>query len=523
MFNLKTALVALTTALCISLSFSQTMSDAKKERLKSKMKRHWQYQSTQQGSTRVKDSVWNTSNGWNYWEVATAQIPCEVLFEIFGELVAETIAEGPSEFSHIVDFFNTGWHKDLSGKELVSTITKDMTIDGTGQPINGTITSVDSVTFSDTLITLFQSTTSDTISGFIRFNAAGKPLQLRVVNNPEVMDEIFYTYEDDKVKEIFFRETDLDGSGTIVGEIVQEGCRFTYGENGKVKSIDLIVEELNANLEVINSEEYVYADYFYNAENQISEIIEYDSDTLKIPTDKRLFTYNSNGKVISSVEYSWDEVLEKWDHEIWDDSTSFHYNSDGNLRRVEDFNWNDTLFSLYDETDYTYDTKGNVISEITYRYYNNEPTLDDSTIYSFNDDNNLIKMSEIYNTGDIPRITTISYSNKTPMDILEIQGDSATLFELQWAEITPIVHPQNISKSHKVNAHLTGKNLQISGLTEKEISLELYNALGKRISSRSMQVTTGHVSLPLINLAKGVYFIKLSAGEQSIVQKIRIK
>lgn len=519
----KTALVTLCITLCAALSFSQTSSEARKETLKKKFKRQMQLENLQQNNSRTVDSAWNTSNGWNYWEVVTAQIPCEVLFEIFGELIAETIAEGPSEFSHIVEFFSTGWHKDLSGKELVSTVTEEMTIDGTGKPINGTITSVDSVTFSDTLITLFQSTTLDSITGFIRFNAAGKPLQLRVTESPEVIEEIFYTYEDDKIKEIFFRETDLDGGGTIIGEIVQEGCRFTYGENGKVKSIDIVFEELDANLEVIDSEKYLYADYFYNASNQISEIVEYDSDTLKIPTDKKLFSYNSNGKVISSVEYAWDEVLEKWGHESWDDSTSFHYSTDGNLIRVEDFDWKENQFSLYDETDYTYDTKGNIISEITYSYYNNEQTLDDSTVYTFNDDNNLIKMSEIYNTGDKPRITMISYLNKTPIEILETKGDSATLFELQWTDITPIIHPQEVISSHRINAHLIGKSLQISGLTENNVSLELYNALGKRVTAQTTKVIAGTASLQLSDLAKGVYLMKLSFGEQRAVQKIRIK
>lgn len=515
MFTIKTALVALTTTLCITLGFSQSMSEMKKEEVKNRLKTQLMLRAGHP-QKRGTDTTFNIENGWNYFELVTVQYPTEILTEVLGEMILESIIEGPSEFDMVATFFSQGWHKSLKGKIVKTTHTKDVTVSPEGEISGGVLNFVDSVNYDKRKIDmhLFD---GDTVKGHTLFTPDNYVKEITLYESTEAILQLLCSYEDTAITEFIYRETDLDG-GTVIGGIYQERYELHYNDKGQMVKYISYEEELDTDFNILDSEANDSSIYSYDAVGNLTEIIEYHSWLINIP-DRRTYTYTEDNRVKTWVDYTWDTLSNSWEHADYDNNIIYSYNSEGLLTQVDESEWTDgTLLPKYRYT-YQYDSRGNLIEEVYADNKSGNTIAFDSTQYRFDENNNLIEITS-FNGSPILDITTIAYTNGLPTQILEVEGDSAAAFTLKWGAFTPILHKDYIGNNNSLQTQIRQNRLTISGIESKNLSLSLYSAQGKELSIHTTNITGSKTSLSLPTLSQGVYFIKISAGTQSEIRRL---
>jgi hypothetical protein len=72
-----------------------------------------------------------------------------------------------------------------------------------------------------------------------------------------------------------------------------------------------------------------------------------------------------------------------------------------------------------------------------------------------------------------------------------------------------------------VNIYTTNNLLKVSGLSESDASIKIYNILGKEVFNSSLKTDNNQISLP--KLSSGVYIVRLNSTKGKLTRKIVLK
>lgn len=121
--------------------------------------------------------------------------------------------------------------------------------------------------------------------------------------------------------------------------------------------------------------------------------------------------------------------------------------------------------------------------------------------------------------------TRMGFSEATdPLSILGSEGDNAYIDNIVFSQYPVSIEEHHSIKNLGVFPNPTNGvfSVQFTSNTNQNVRLEIYNILGSSITSENKEVVTGlnQIDVTISSQAKGIYLLKLIAGESAYVTRI---
>ena len=232
--------------------------------------------------------------------------------------------------------------------------------------------------------------------------------------------------------------------------------------------------------------------YTFIAGELITEVEqEWEGNNGWINHNKDDYTHNTNGSLDIHTLSIWNTYMSAWEFQYKDD---YQYDGNGNRTLGNYFEWygGDTGWIEYYKDEYIFDLDFSMTEIIAPFFYFGD----------FNDENTVVNNMIIGYLG-------FEYENMVWVDINKI------LFFYSNYNNPLGVDDYDLANALKVYPNPASNILVI----ESEIPIdrvELYSVLGKKVKD----VRTGFKTIPIYDIADGLYLVKITSGNQSIKKKI---
>jgi uncharacterized protein YkuJ len=303
---------------------------------------------------------------------------------------------------------------------------------------------------------------------------------------------------------------------------VFEKSVYTYDRNGKRSAVEVTTRNTGSgSLRIDSKEEYIYSDKKMSVLKCMWNGNSWDSNS------KTDYTYNDNGKKISSINYSWDNEIDTWAtnpsvKKVWqyndkgleeqnskyyfDNQSllpdlpatriSYSYDDKGNQieELIEIYNSENKAWSAEGKYTYTYNLSGKEVVCNSFIVINGQWFNDLKIVCKYDEDGDLVR-GEYYSGANLDNLTVYceyEYVNKSSLNDKQIVIGLNHKTELSYFDLT-------------VPDDLVGSTVFIYDTSGKLMQTETVNNTGMRVDVNG--------------LPTGVYFVKAGSVSKKIVVK----